>query len=431
MSNKKFRKWILVITATISLLALIIISCYGIVSLNASGKTFDNVEDVPAREVGLLLATSPITPLGAHNFYFDNRIKAADELYKAGKIKRIIASGGNYTDQANGCDEPRAIRDSLVARGIPESAIILDYDGTRTLNSIVKAKEGYGGDSVILISQKYHNERAIWQAEHFGLNAVGYNAAPSHIRRNRIKNQVRELFARVKLMLDMALGSKPEYEHTGLPAMVGSQLVTVTETEGLNIYYPNYSRIDLVCGKRPSSDDVDVILIAEGAFTGELLDQFKHTNIAGDHVSNGKREKGYKCKRNNGAFVYYNGKPKFVYQNYSDELDSAAAHGGMGVAQEMMIHQGKEVPHTRVAKNRNEFRALCMIDGKVAVADSKGTVAFGDFIKSLLNAGATEALYLDMGAGWNYSWYRAPDDSVKFIHPVPTRYATNWVVFYR
>jgi SanA protein len=178
--------------------------CNILVIVNASGKTFDDVDNVPHREYGLLLATSPITPTGAHNFYFDNRIKATDELYKAGKIDYIIASGGDYTNtQEIGCDEPAAIRDSLMARGIPEERIILDYDGVRTVNSIVKAKDVYEVDSVLIISQKEHNQRAVYLAEHYGLNAVGYNALPSHIRHSRIKNNIREYFARVKMFLDI------------------------------------------------------------------------------------------------------------------------------------------------------------------------------------------------------------------------------------
>lgn len=167
---------------------MIILICNVVVTANSSGKTFDDVSDIPHNKVGLLLATSPITPGGAHNYYFDNRIKAADELYKAGKIDFIIASGGDYTQtQNNGCDEPQAILDSLVARGIPAQRVILDYDGTRTLNSIAKAKGIYGLDSLTLISQKYHNERAIYLAEKYGIHAIGYNAQPSPIRRNRIK----------------------------------------------------------------------------------------------------------------------------------------------------------------------------------------------------------------------------------------------------
>ena len=116
------RKTTYAILTMICGIILLLIGCYIAVVCNASGRTFEKVEDVPHNKVGLLLATSPITPGGGHNFYFDNRIKAADELYKAGKIDYIIASGGDYTsdqDNPHGCDEPAAIRDSLVARGIP------------------------------------------------------------------------------------------------------------------------------------------------------------------------------------------------------------------------------------------------------------------------------------------------------------------------
>ena len=208
-------------------------------------------------------------------------------------------------------------------------------------------------------------------------------------------------------------------------------LVEMVDTFGLKIYYPTYSKIDLVCGKIPSKDDAETIMIAEAAFTGELLKEFKHSNIAGDHVTNGKRERGYRCKRNTGAFVYYNNTPKFLYKDYSNEFNRAAQNGGCGFAQEMMIHEGKIVPHTRLDTNENEFRALCLIDGKVAVADSKGRVKFGDFIDKLQKAGASEALYLDMGPGWNYSWYRNEKGVVVEIHSKPPPYATNWITFYK
>lgn len=211
---KKHKKIIGLIVIGAFCILFVIIVCHSIVVVNASGKTYDNVEAIPHNKVGLLLATSPITPEGAHNYNFDNRIKAADELYKAGKVDFIIASGGDYTKtQKNGCDEPQAIHDSLVARGIPTQRIILDYDGTRTLSSIVKAKEVYGVDSLTLISQKYHNERAIYLAAKFGLYAIGYNANPSQIRHNRIKNKLREYLARVKMFDDILTGSYPKKDY--------------------------------------------------------------------------------------------------------------------------------------------------------------------------------------------------------------------------
>lgn len=102
--------------AVVGAMVVILSLCYGLVSWNASERTYEDIKDIPHNKYALLLATSPITPGGAHNFYFDNRIKATDELYKAGKIDYIIASGGDYTkDHKFGCDEPSAIRDSLVA----------------------------------------------------------------------------------------------------------------------------------------------------------------------------------------------------------------------------------------------------------------------------------------------------------------------------
>lgn len=213
MMNRKKKTFLWILGIAVSVVVLLVVGCNLIVALKTSGMTFDSVSEVPHNRTGLLLATSPITPAGAHNFYFDNRIKAADELYKAGKIDYIIASGGDYTKtQAIGCDEPKAILDSLVARGIPAERIILDYEGTTTRNSIYKARQVYDLDSVTVISQKDHNERAIYLADLCQIKAVGYNAAPSHIRHSRIKNALREYLARVKMFGTIIFATTPAYQ---------------------------------------------------------------------------------------------------------------------------------------------------------------------------------------------------------------------------
>lgn len=427
----------LFLKVTISLLVmmgLLIMSCYLLVSWNASGKNYDTVEEIPTHKVGLLLATSPITPAGAHNYYFDYRIQTADELYKAGKVDYIIASGGDYSiTQKNGCDEPKAILDSLVARGIPKERIILDYEGTRTLYSIVKAKEIYALDSLILISQKYHNERAIWLAENNGIHAIAINAAPSPVKQSRLKNELRECLARVKMFIDILTAKKPVFQEKedAFPQSKTPNPVEIVDTCNLTIYYPNYRHIDLRCGVRPAKSEETVIMFAAAAFTGAKQYKFKHENIAGDHVSEGKRERGYSCTRNTGAFVYYNGGPKFLYRNYSAEFNNAAKAGGCGFAQEMLIHEGEKVPYTRPASDINEFRALCMIGNRLAIADSKGMVRFDNFINSLKKAGAIEALYLDMGTGWNYSWYRNEKNKPVEIHHTIQPCATNWITFFK
>lgn len=213
---KLTRKRILCVVLTpIIAIVIAIIGCYTIVECKAWNKTFDNTADIPHRKVGLLLGTSPRVPNGAPNFYYINRITATANLYKAGKVDRIISSGGDYSSRpSGGYNELIAMRDSLVTHGVPDSIIILDYDGTRTLNSIVKAKEIYGVDSITIISQEYHNERAIFLASQNGIDAIGYNAKPSHIITKRIKNEGREFFARVKLFVDVILGEKPKFETT-------------------------------------------------------------------------------------------------------------------------------------------------------------------------------------------------------------------------
>lgn len=96
----------------------------------------------------------------------------------------------------------------------------------------------------------------------------------------------------------------------------------------------------------------------------------------------------------------------------------------------MMIYQGLVVPHTRPNSSKNKFRALCLINNKVAIVDTKDVTNFGNFISKLLNIRAMHALYLDMGNGWNYSWYRDEKGNTIEIHPIPTKFATNWITFY-
>lgn len=171
---------------------------YAVVSINSNGRVYD--DEIPYRTYGLLLGTSPITPCGTHNYYFDTRIDAASELFNKGKISRIIASGGDYGGQ-HGCNELTVMRDSLIKRGVPKESIILDYQGTRTINSIVYTKSVC--DSVTIISQQYHNERALYLADHYGLNAIAYNADMPKSIRLKIKNLSRELLARINMFWEV------------------------------------------------------------------------------------------------------------------------------------------------------------------------------------------------------------------------------------
>ena len=432
---KKNVKGLLYLFAVVFLtILLIVLSCDFLIRHNSVDKLYSEIDSVPQYEIGLLLGTTPQTRIGRRpNQFFKFRIDAAESLYKAGKIKHILISGDE--NSLDGVNEVECMRDSLIGRGIPKEAIILDGKGFRTLDAVVRATNVYNRQSYIVISQKFHNERAIYLAEHMGLEVhdlSGFNAADA-TSNMAIMTYIREYFARVKVFVDIFTNKQPRsMEKPEQEVSVDIEHYTTCEDKStLVIYTPYYTNIDLVCGTMPSLTDKNVIFCAEAAFTGELLKDFKHSNILGDHVSNGTRHKGTNCKRNTGAFVYYKGKWKFLYREYSRYLDVAAQNGGMGFGQEMIIHEGQRVPTIRKDSNKNEFRALCEKDGKLCIIDSKGASSFGEFIQALLDEGVREAIYLDMGPGWNYSWWRDQDGHPHEIHKQRIPYTTNWITFYK
>jgi hypothetical protein len=210
-------------------------------------------------------------------------------------------------------------------------------------------------------------------------------------------------------------------------------MVDDSTVNGLIVYYPRFSRIDLVCEKMPSKQDDSIVFCAEAAFTHELLDEFAHSNIDGDHVSGGKRYTGAKCKDNSGAFAWFSDSTwEFVNGEYSELLDSVAAAGGMGFGQAIIIHDGESIqPLWR--EGVNQYRALCEKDGRLCIVDSREEVSYEQFVEMLEAFDPRHALYMDMGAGWNHSWWRDNDGKVHEIHPIAekSRYCTNWITFYK
>ena len=175
----------------------------------ASGKVFDRVEKIPHRKVGLLLGTAPVTPWGTKNLYFTYRIDAAVKLFHAKKVDYFIVSGDNHSTDY---DEPTCMRDSLVACGVPDERIISDYVGFRTLDLEVRCKAIFGQDSVTVISQSFHNERAIYLAGHNQIDAIAFNAQDvTSVWTTWLRGHSRELLARVKIFIDLIIGKQPRF----------------------------------------------------------------------------------------------------------------------------------------------------------------------------------------------------------------------------
>lgn len=200
---------------TLSLLALlaillattVIVYCNVRIGSYSKSRLFDTVEAIPHRHAGLLLGTTPKTRNGNTNEYFTYRIDACVSLYNAGKIDRIIVSGDNRRRDYN---EPEAMRKALVEKGIPNSVIFLDYAGFRTLDSVVRAREIFGQDCYTVISQPFHNERAIFIAGKKGIDAIGFNARDARLRYG-FKTRLREVFARCNVFYDVIVGKKPHF----------------------------------------------------------------------------------------------------------------------------------------------------------------------------------------------------------------------------
>jgi SanA protein len=206
MHNKRIVIYVLLIFASVITFAIIFSNEY--VENSTRQNVFDNIVTIPVNRVGLVLGTSKFTKDNRYNLYFKYRVLAAEKLYKAGKISKILVSGDN---SSKGYDEPTDIKNELISLGIPANDIYLDYAGFRTLDSVVRAHEIFGINDMTIISQKFHNQRAIFIAKNRSINAIGYNAQ-NVVGAGALKTNIREKIARLKTILDIyLLQTKPKF----------------------------------------------------------------------------------------------------------------------------------------------------------------------------------------------------------------------------
>lgn len=173
------------------------------------------LQDVPHAGVAVVLGCSERLADGRPNRFFRLRIEAAAELYRQGRVKGLIVSGDN---RRKDYDEPGAMREALVAAGVPRDRIWCDYAGLRTLDSVLRAHRIFGQDEFIVVSQRFHNERAVFLGRRLGLKVHGFNAADVPVAAAPT-TYLREVLARVKAVLDVTvLGTQPR--HGGPPVEI-------------------------------------------------------------------------------------------------------------------------------------------------------------------------------------------------------------------
>jgi SanA protein len=200
------RRWLrtLALTAVALLLTTVIIDKW--VSASTRGQMYDDVASIPHRKVGLLLGTSK--HVGHYiNLYYKYRIEAAAALYHAGKIDYVLVSGDNRHADYN---EPETMQADLLAAGVPLNRIVLDYAGFRTLDSILRCRDVFGEEEITIISQGFHNARALFIANRCGMKAIAFNARTVSAMYGQ-KVAIREKGARVKMLLDLMFGKQPRF----------------------------------------------------------------------------------------------------------------------------------------------------------------------------------------------------------------------------
>jgi SanA protein len=176
----------------------IIAGCNLWVVFSTKDQLYDNASLIPFRKVGIVLGTNKLWKK-EENPYFKFRIEATVALFKAGKIKHIIVSGDNHISYY---DEPQDMKKELVKAGVPDTCISLDYAGFRTFDSVIRCKEIFGQDSITIISQEFHNERALFIANYYKMSAIAFNAQDVS-QAFSIETNVREYFAKCKAVLDL------------------------------------------------------------------------------------------------------------------------------------------------------------------------------------------------------------------------------------
>jgi SanA protein len=208
---RKILKWALYLSIPVLIIGTI---CFYWVEKSSSEFLFDDVTKIPVCKTALVLGTSHYLGDGTQNLYFTYRIDAAIKLFEAKKIRKFILSGDNRVNDYN---EPKEMKKALMNGGVPDSCIVLDYAGLRTFDSMVRCKEIFGQDSTIVISQQFHNARALFIANKIGLTAFGFNAKAVTTQK-AFKVKFREFFSRIKCVLDLyILNTKPKHLGEKIP----------------------------------------------------------------------------------------------------------------------------------------------------------------------------------------------------------------------
>ena len=185
---------------TLSLLGLLILFLPRIItSIYTVFKSY-SVEDVPAERIAIVFGAG-LRYDGSPTTVLRDRVETAVQLYHEGKVEKLLMSGDNRFENYN---EPGSMRQYALSLGVPEEAIVLDYAGRRTYDTCYRARDIFGVESAILVTQKFHLPRALFTCNALGVKAVGVESDNYYyLKRSRLFWNIREQLATVTAFWDV------------------------------------------------------------------------------------------------------------------------------------------------------------------------------------------------------------------------------------
>ena len=203
---------------------------------------------------------------------------------------------------------------------------------------------------------------------------------------------------------------------------------TVYDTGTVYVIFPEYTGVELACEKRPSKDDAGITWCSGAAFQHTVSIGFTQENVEGDHAVKGTLYESPYNKDSYAAFTFADGRYHFEFEDPRGAVRKAAEAGGSGFMQFGLIRDGENVMNVNRPRARC-YRTLAELNGSLCIIDSVNMLHFEDFMAELHRLGVKNALYMDMGAGWNYSWYRDAKEKVITLFGLPVPWSHNWIVF--
>lgn len=206
-----YKRWIhfclksFVCTGWVSVIVILFILVIdGTTGIYVRDRIYTDIDKLPQYNDAVVLGTSKYYAKGSPNLYYKYRLEAAMALLKQGKVKHLLVSGDNKTPYYN---EPKVMQNDLRRMGVGKEYIQQDFAGYRTLDSIVRAKAVYKLEPFVIVTQQFHCERALFIAKYHNIDAVCFAAKYPE---GHIKVRIREFLARLGMLWDFLMGTKPE-----------------------------------------------------------------------------------------------------------------------------------------------------------------------------------------------------------------------------